>query len=70
VLGCANVRLVAEHTARNVPARRLVAALGGMSADDPVLDVTVEPPRLRAYRSWAEDTGGQATTTHGEPHVD
>ncbi|MFG2005193.1 SDR family NAD(P)-dependent oxidoreductase [Spirillospora sp. NPDC048911] len=70
-LGCANVRLVAEHTARNVPARRLVAALGGVSADDPVLDLTVEPSRLRAYRSWAEDTGEQDTTAaRGEAHGD
>ncbi|GAA1566126.1 hypothetical protein GCM10009678_56260 [Actinomadura kijaniata] len=84
-LGCANVRLVAGHTARNVPARRLVAALGGVGADDPVLDVTVEPSRLRAYRSWAEDPGAQDTATqdtttqgtatqdmavHGEAHGD
>ncbi|MFD0535964.1 phosphopantetheine-binding protein [Actinomadura luteofluorescens] len=32
-LGCAAVRLVAEHTPRNAPARRLVAALAGVEDD-------------------------------------
>ncbi|WP_339154097.1 SDR family NAD(P)-dependent oxidoreductase [Actinomadura luteofluorescens] len=52
-LGCAAVRLVAEHTPRNAPARRLVAALAGVEDDGRRLDVLVEPRRLRAFRSWS-----------------
>ncbi|RMI33426.1 type I polyketide synthase [Nocardia stercoris] len=51
-LGCTGVRLIAHHTTRNVPARTLLAGLGGGDLDDPVLDTTVTPERLRAFRSW------------------
>ena len=51
-LGCTAVRLVAESTPRNVPARRLVAALGGGDVDAPRLVATVTPAELRAFRSW------------------
>lgn len=53
-LGCSTVRLVAEHTQRNIPARRLVSAL---SAETDVelsrrQEVQVTPRRLRSFRSW------------------
>ncbi|MFF3638252.1 SDR family NAD(P)-dependent oxidoreductase [Streptomyces sp. NPDC002250] len=51
-LGCTKVRLTAERTPRNVPARRLLAALGGGDPDDARLDVVVTPEHLRAFRSW------------------
>jgi FkbH-like protein len=51
-LGCSAVRLVAEHTRRNVPARRLVAALGGVDVDAPHLEIVAAPDRLRSFRSW------------------
>ncbi|MEU9206408.1 SDR family NAD(P)-dependent oxidoreductase [Streptomyces sp. NPDC048415] len=51
-LGCAKVRLTAERTARNVPARRLLAALGGGDQDDERLECLVTPEHLRAFRSW------------------
>jgi FkbH-like protein len=51
-LGCAKVRLTAERTPRNVPARRLLAALGGGEQDDESLETVVTPEHLRAFRSW------------------
>ncbi|WP_149824413.1 hypothetical protein [Streptomyces tailanensis] len=51
-LCCARGRLTAEHTPRNVPARRLVAALGGGEVDDAEVTALVSPDRLRAFRSW------------------
>ncbi|MER5407732.1 SDR family NAD(P)-dependent oxidoreductase [Streptomyces sp. NPDC002769] len=51
-LGCAKVRLTAERTARNLPARRLLAALGGGDPDDARLESVVTPEQLRAFRSW------------------
>ncbi|HEV2342707.1 MAG TPA: HAD-IIIC family phosphatase, partial [Actinocrinis sp.] len=57
-LGCETVRLIAENTPRNVPARRLVAALGGGEVDDPRLDVAAPLSRLRTFRSWDEDSDG------------
>ncbi|WP_434976555.1 SDR family NAD(P)-dependent oxidoreductase, partial [Streptomyces puniciscabiei] len=51
-LGCAKVRLTAERTPRNVPARRLLAALGGGDQDDERLEAVVTPDHLRAFRSW------------------
>ncbi|MFF1739807.1 SDR family NAD(P)-dependent oxidoreductase [Streptomyces mirabilis] len=51
-LGCAKVRLTAERTQRNVPARRLLAALGGGDQDDERLETVVTPEHLRAFRSW------------------
>ncbi|MFI5809740.1 SDR family NAD(P)-dependent oxidoreductase [Streptomyces sp. NPDC051643] len=51
-LGCAKVRLTAERTARNLPARRLLAALGGADQDDARLESVVTPDQLRAFRSW------------------
>jgi len=51
-LGCAKVRLTAERTPRNVPARRLLAALGGGNQDDKRLESVVTPEHLRAFRSW------------------
>ncbi|MFF7749304.1 SDR family NAD(P)-dependent oxidoreductase [Streptomyces sp. NPDC007971] len=53
-LGCAKVRLTAERTPRNAPARRLVAALGGTDPDDERLDVVATPDHLRAFRSWEQ----------------
>ncbi|MGI5208567.1 SDR family NAD(P)-dependent oxidoreductase [Spirillospora sp. CA-108201] len=52
-LGCGAVRLVAEHTPRNAPARRLVAALAGVDDPGRRLDVLVGPRRLRTFRSWS-----------------
>ncbi|WP_460110342.1 SDR family NAD(P)-dependent oxidoreductase [Streptomyces sp. YKOK-J1] len=51
-LGCTKVRLTAERTPRNAPARRLLAALGGGDPDDATVDVVVTPEHLRAFRSW------------------
>ncbi|GGN49832.1 hypothetical protein GCM10011579_003930 [Streptomyces albiflavescens] len=51
-LGCAKVRLTAERTPRNVPARRLLAALGGGNQDDERLESVVTPEHLRTFRSW------------------
>ncbi|MFI7430833.1 HAD-IIIC family phosphatase [Micromonospora sp. NPDC049836] len=51
-LGCPAVRLTAEHTPRNIPARRLVARLGGGDVDAERLQVTVDLTRLREFRSW------------------
>lgn len=51
-LGCVKVRLTAERTDRNVPARRLLAALGGGDQDDEHLESVVTPEHLRAFRSW------------------
>ncbi|MCL8014926.1 type I polyketide synthase [Streptomyces sp. AS02] len=53
-LGCAEVRLTAEHTPRNAPARRLLAALGGGDPDDDRLEALVTPGELRAFRSWRQ----------------
>ncbi|MER6068115.1 SDR family NAD(P)-dependent oxidoreductase [Streptomyces sp. NPDC001817] len=53
-LGCAKVRLTAGRTERNVPARRLVAALGGGDQDDERLEAVVTPDHLRAFRSWEQ----------------
>ncbi|MGW7369372.1 SDR family NAD(P)-dependent oxidoreductase, partial [Streptomyces sp. NPDC054841] len=53
-LGCAKVRLTAERTPRNVPARRLLAALGGGDQDDERLESVVTPEHLRAFRSWKQ----------------
>ncbi|MFE5031767.1 SDR family NAD(P)-dependent oxidoreductase [Streptomyces sp. NPDC056683] len=53
-LGCTKVRLTAERTERNVPARRLVAALGGGDQDDESLEAVVTPDHLRAFRSWEQ----------------
>ncbi|MGW4084043.1 SDR family NAD(P)-dependent oxidoreductase [Streptomyces sp. NPDC004822] len=50
--GCAEVRLTAERTPRNTPARRLLAALGGGDLDDDRLEAVVTPDGLRAFRSW------------------
>ncbi|MET8100300.1 SDR family NAD(P)-dependent oxidoreductase [Streptomyces sp. NPDC005236] len=51
-LGCVKVRLTAERTDRNVPARRLLAALAGGDQDDEHLESVVTPEHLRAFRSW------------------
>ncbi|MFJ1606020.1 SDR family NAD(P)-dependent oxidoreductase [Streptomyces sp. NPDC088253] len=51
-LGCVKVRLTAERTPRNVPARRLLAALGGGDQEDERLEAVVTPEHLRAFRSW------------------
>ncbi|MGW0211219.1 HAD-IIIC family phosphatase [Streptomyces sp. NPDC003233] len=53
-LGCTKVRLTAERTERNVPAGRLVAALGGGDPDDERLEAVVTPDHLRAFRSWEQ----------------
>ncbi|SFE35912.1 type I polyketide synthase [Streptomyces mirabilis] len=51
-LGCVKVRLTAERTPRNIPARRLLAALGGGDQEDERLETVVTPEHLRAFRSW------------------
>ncbi|MGW1615781.1 SDR family NAD(P)-dependent oxidoreductase [Streptomyces sp. NPDC002285] len=51
-LDCAKVRLTAERTPRNTPARRLLSALGGGDQDDDRLETVVTPEHLRAFRSW------------------
>ncbi|NHI05601.1 beta-ketoacyl-acyl-carrier-protein synthase II [Streptomyces sp. KO7888] len=51
-LGCPTVRLAAERTPRNVPVRRLVAALGGGDPEAPRLEALVPVDRLRHFRSW------------------
>ncbi|MFE7274066.1 SDR family NAD(P)-dependent oxidoreductase [Streptomyces sp. NPDC057623] len=53
-LGCAKVRLTAERTARNTPARRLLSALGGGDQDDDRLETVVTPEQLRKFRSWRQ----------------
>ncbi|MFD8498154.1 SDR family NAD(P)-dependent oxidoreductase [Amycolatopsis sp. NPDC059657] len=53
-LGCATVRLAAERTPRNVPARRLLAALGGGDSGDERLEVVRTPDELRIFRSWEQ----------------
>jgi len=53
-LGCTTVRLTAEPTPRNVPARRLVAALGGGAPDDRTIEAETTPELLRAFRSWRQ----------------
>ncbi|MFE0254221.1 SDR family NAD(P)-dependent oxidoreductase [Streptomyces sp. NPDC059010] len=51
-LDCAKIRLTAERTPRNTPARRLLAALGGGDRDDERLEAVVTPEHLRTFRSW------------------
>ncbi|SDP27289.1 HAD-superfamily phosphatase, subfamily IIIC/FkbH-like domain-containing protein [Streptomyces sp. cf386] len=51
-LDCAKVRLTAERTPRNAPARRLLSALGGGDQDDERLETVVTPEHLRTFRSW------------------
>ncbi|MGW1985514.1 SDR family NAD(P)-dependent oxidoreductase [Streptomyces collinus] len=53
-LGRTEVRIVAERTPRNAPARRLLAALGGGDPDGERLEVVAGPERLRAFRSWEQ----------------
>jgi FkbH-like protein len=55
-LDCALVKLVAEHTPRNIPARRLLAALGGGGVEHQRLEVNVAPAALRGFR-LNEDEG-------------
>lgn len=51
-LGCTTIRLSAERTPRNLPARRLVAALGGGDQDDERLSLVTTAKHLAAFRSW------------------
>ncbi|WP_159011947.1 HAD-IIIC family phosphatase, partial [Streptomyces sp. NRRL F-5123] len=51
-LGCTAVRLVAEHTPRNIPARRLVSRLGGGEVEAQRLETEMAPAQLREFRSW------------------
>ncbi|MFB8007969.1 HAD-IIIC family phosphatase [Nocardia sp. NPDC056000] len=53
-LGHPAVRVIAEVTPRNIPARRLVSALGGGAIDDPALEAVIAPARLREFRSWEQ----------------
>ncbi|MFD3617923.1 SDR family NAD(P)-dependent oxidoreductase [Streptomyces sp. NPDC058676] len=53
-LGCTKIRLTAERTARNVPARRILAALGGGDQDGERLETVVTPEQLRGFRSWRQ----------------
>ncbi|MDO0917729.1 SDR family NAD(P)-dependent oxidoreductase [Streptomyces sp. DT2A-34] len=51
-LDCAKIRLTAQRTPRNAPARRLLSALGGGDQDDERLETVVTPEQLRTFRSW------------------
>ncbi|MFC5216490.1 SDR family NAD(P)-dependent oxidoreductase [Streptomyces coerulescens] len=51
-LHCAKIRLTAERTPRNTPARRVLSALGGGDPDDDHLETVVTPEHLRTFRSW------------------
>ncbi|MEK2490740.1 HAD-IIIC family phosphatase [Kitasatospora purpeofusca] len=51
-LGLDAVRLVADRTPRNIPARRLVSRLGGGEVEAPRLETVVALNQLRAFRSW------------------
>ncbi|MFH8897611.1 HAD-IIIC family phosphatase, partial [Streptomyces coeruleorubidus] len=62
-LGCPAVRLIAEHTPRNIPVRRLVAALGGGAPEAPRLEAVVLVDRLRDFRSWDTTTDESVETT-------
>ncbi|MEU2038836.1 HAD-IIIC family phosphatase [Nocardia niwae] len=53
-LGCATVRMTVHRTDRNVPARRLAAALVGGDVDAERLEPEVPLDRLRTFRSWAQ----------------
>jgi FkbH-like protein len=64
-LGCSGVRLAAERTPRNVPARRLVSALGGGDVDAPHLEVLAEPAALRSFSSWQNAVADAAGAGHG-----
>ncbi|WP_328877602.1 HAD-IIIC family phosphatase [Streptomyces sp. NBC_00299] len=55
-LGCPTVRMIAERTPRNIPVRRLVAALSGGDPEAPGLEVLVPVGRLRDFRSWDATT--------------
>ncbi|MGW1587911.1 HAD-IIIC family phosphatase [Streptomyces sp. NPDC002386] len=55
-LGCPAVRMVAERTSRNMPVRRLVAALAGGDPQAPRLEALVPADRLRNFRSWDTTT--------------
>ncbi|MEV0116291.1 HAD-IIIC family phosphatase [Streptomyces sp. NPDC050844] len=50
--GCRTVRLIADNTPRNIPARRLVSRLGGGEVEAPRLETTVALAQLREFRSW------------------
>jgi FkbH-like protein len=51
-LGCSHVLLKAENKPRNIPARRLVAALGSDSVDAEKLEARVSLERLREFKYW------------------
>ncbi|MFG2503568.1 HAD-IIIC family phosphatase [Streptomyces sp. NPDC048441] len=57
--GCTEVRLIADHTPRNIPARRLVSRLGGGDVEAPRLETAVALAPLREFRSW--DLGSDHT---------
>ncbi|GAA0426287.1 hypothetical protein GCM10010357_54790 [Streptomyces luteireticuli] len=59
-LGRTTVRLIADNTPRNIPARRLVSRLGGGDTDAPRLETAVTPARLREFRSWDPGTNSAA----------
>ncbi|WP_328611598.1 HAD-IIIC family phosphatase [Amycolatopsis sp. NBC_00345] len=61
-LGCASILLTADHTPRNIPARRLVAALGCGPVDEARPAATVTPARLRELRSGDLGSSG---VSHG-----
>ncbi|MFJ4923842.1 SDR family NAD(P)-dependent oxidoreductase [Streptomyces sp. NPDC088725] len=51
-LGCAKVRFTAQRTPRNVPVRRLLAALGGGDQDAERMETVTTPELMREFRSW------------------
>ncbi|MFE9320840.1 HAD-IIIC family phosphatase [Nocardia sp. NPDC052278] len=61
-LGCSTVRISVERTARNEPARRLAARMLGETPDEPQLEVSVTPDRLREFRSWEMQANDEEVT--------
>lgn len=53
-LECATVELSAQATERNVPARKILAALGGGDVDASELSAIATPEQLRSFRSWEQ----------------
>ncbi|HTU63177.1 MAG TPA: HAD-IIIC family phosphatase, partial [Polyangiales bacterium] len=66
-LSCREVKLVAERTERNIPARRLVAALGGGHVESTRLEAKLTPERMRAFRSFTLHS--ETTQTTGDVDV-
>jgi FkbH-like protein len=64
----AELRLIAEHTPRNVPARRLLAALSGGHVDNQRLEARLAPERLRAVRFFERSSETVERTGDADAH--